>query len=268
MQSQENKINSLRRSIIDMIKIRRGGHLGPALSLVEILYVLYEHILNFNPKNPSWKKRDRLIFSKGHGCLALYAILAEKKFIKKSDLKTFCEPDSILGGHPEKNKIPGVEASTGSLGHGLPIGVGMGLAAKLTKEKHKIFVILGDGEMNEGSNWEALMTASKHKLDNLTIIIDRNKLQSYGKTADILSIEPLKDKLKSFGSEVKDIDGHDVNNLKKILKKTPFKKGKVSALICNTIKGKGLKFAENKGEWHHKSNLSEQEIDNMYNFLK
>ncbi len=211
--------------------------------------------MSHSPKTPSAQGFRRTITS-------------QKKFIKKSDLKTFCEPNSILGGHPEKNKIPGVEASTGSLGHGLPIGVGMSLAAKLNKEKHKIFVILGDGEMNEGSNWEALMTASKHKLDNLTIIIDRNKLQSYGKTEDILSIEPLKDKLKSFGSEVKDTDGHDVNNLKKILKKTPFKKGKVSALICNTTKGKGLNFAENKGEWHHKSNLSEQEIDKMYNFLK
>lgn len=251
-----------------MIRVRKGGHLGPALSLVEILYVLYEYILKFNSKDPSWGKRDRLIFSKGHGCLALYAVLAEKGFIKKSVLKTFCEPNSILGGHPEKNKVPGVEASTGALGHGLPIAVGMGLAAKLKKENHKIFVVLGDGEMNEGSNWEALMTASKHKLDNLVIIIDRNKLQSYGKTEDVLCIEPLKSKLKSFGAETKNTNGHNIKDLKKILKKTPFKKGYVSALICNTVKGKGLKFAENKSEWHHKSNLSDQEIDNMYNFLK
>tara|TARA_E500000178_G_C17032573_1_gene761351 strand:- start:634 stop:1440 length:807 start_codon:yes stop_codon:yes gene_type:complete len=268
MKSLDKKSKILRKFIIDMIKVRKGGHLGPALSLVEILYVLYEHILKINPKKPNWSDRDRLIFSKGHGCLALYAILAEKGFIKKSELSTFCQPDSILGGHPERNKVPGVEASTGSLGHGLPIAVGISLASKLKKKKFKTFVVLGDGEMNEGSNWEALMTSHKHKLDNMTIIIDRNHLQSYGKTKEILDIEPLRDKLASFGAIVKTVDGHDIKKLKKTLSKLPFKKNHVSALICNTIKGKGLKFAENNGSWHHKSNLNNEEIETMYKMIK
>lgn len=262
------KTKYLRKLVIDMIKVRRGGHLGPALSLIDLLYVLYYNILNINPKKPDWNKRDRLILSKGHGCLALYAILADKGFIDKSTLKTFCKPKSILGGHPEKNKIKGVEASTGSLGHGLPLATGISLAAKMKKNKFKTFVIVGDGEMNEGSNWEALMTAHKYKLDNLIVIIDRNKFQSYGSTKEVLNIEPLKHKLKSFGAEVKIINGHNIKKIKKTLSKLPFKKNCVSALICNTIKGKGFKFSENNASWHHKSNLSDKEINLMYEYLK
>ncbi len=220
----QNKSKYLRKLVIDMIKVRKGGHLGPALSLIEILHVLYKDILKIDPKKPDWSKRDRLIFSKGHGCLALYAILADTGFISKSTLKTFCKPNSILGGHPEKNKIPGVEASTGSLGHGLPIAVGISLAAKLKKEKFKTFVVVGDGEMNEGSNWEALMTSQKYNLDNLILIVDRNKFQSYGETEKVLSLEPLKNKLESFGAKVKSIDGHDTEKIKKTLSKLPFKK--------------------------------------------
>ena len=264
----QNKSKYLRKLVIDMIKVRKGGHLGPALSLIEILHVLYKDILKIDPKKPDWSKRDRLIFSKGHGCLALYAILADTGFISKSTLKTFCKPNSILGGHPEKNKIPGVEASTGSLGHGLPIAVGISLAAKLKKEKFKTFVVVGDGEMNEGSNWEALMTSQKYNLDNLILIVDRNKFQSYGETEKVLSLEPLKNKLESFGAKVKSIDGHDTKKIKKTLSKLPFKKNHVSALICNTIKGKGFKFSENNGSWHHKSNLSDEEINSMYKYLK
>jgi transketolase len=169
-----------------------------------------------------------------------------------------------LGGHPEFNKINGVEASTGSLGHGLPIAVGMSIAAKIKKSKHKVIVVTGDGEMNEGSNWEAAMTASKHKLSNLTLIIDYNKIQSYGYTKDVLDLEPLKKKLTSFGFACKEVDGHNVEKLKKIFKKLPFNFKKPSAIICHTIKGKGVIYAEGKPEWHHKSKLSKQDIEKMY----
>ena len=158
----------------------------PAMSLVEILRVLYDRILKFNPKNNKLKNRDRLILSKGHGCLALYAILADKKFIKFNELDTASKFNSILGGHPEASKVNGVEASTGSLGHGMPIALGMAISAKILKQKHKVFVIVGDGEINEGSTWEAAMSASKHKLNNLKVIIDYNKIQSYGFTKDVL----------------------------------------------------------------------------------
>ena len=187
----------LRRHIIRCLVGGGRGHFGSAMSLVEILRVLYDNILNFNPKKTKLQSRDRIILSKGHGCLALYAILADKKFIDLKSLDNTSKFDSNLGGHPE-HKVRGIEASTGSLGHGLPIGLGMALAAKINKKKHKTFVIVGDGEINEGSTWEAALSASKHKLDNLKIILDYNKIQSYGFTKEVLNLEPLKDKWKAL----------------------------------------------------------------------
>ena len=245
------------------------GHVGSALSLIEILRVLYDDILKFNPKKPRDNNRDRLLLSKGHGCLALYALLADKKFINFNDLDNTSKLHSKLGGHPESHKVNGVEASTGALGHGLPIGVGMALAAKINKKKNKVFVIVGDGEINEGSVWEAAMSASKHKLNNLKVIIDYNKIQSYGSTKEVLDLEPLRDKWKSFGFDVSEVNGHNIRDLKDNFKK--FSKNKLkkpSITICHTIKGKGFKFAENNPFWHHKNSFTQDEVNLMNESLK
>ena len=241
------------------------GHMGFAMSLIEILRVLYDDIIKYDPSNPKKKDRDRVILSKGHGCLALYAILSDKGFFKKTELDKTSKFESILGGHPESLKVKGVEASTGALGHGLGIGVGMAIAAKIKKQRHKIFVILGDGEINEGSIWESAMSASKHKLNNLKILLDYNKIQSYGPVKEVLNLEPLKDKWTSFGFDVSELNGHDVQDLKKNLKKFIKKKikNKPSITICNTIKGKGFYFAENNPKWHHRNSFTDDEILNF-----
>ncbi len=257
----------LRKSIIQCIEAGGRGHIGPALSLVEILRVLYDDFLVFDSKNIKLKNRDRFILSKGHGCLALYAILADKGFFQKKELKIACEPQSILGGHPE-TKVPGVEASTGALGHGLPIGVGMAIAAKIKKENHKVVVVIGDGETDEGSIWESAMSAAKHKLSNLIVLLDYNKIQSYGFIKDVLNLEPLKQKWESFGFEVGEVNGHDVNQLKNILKQFSSTKNKPKIIICHTIKGKGIAFAENNPSWHHKNNLGKKELEDLYNSIK
>ena len=250
----------MRSLVVDCLFGGGRGHMGSAMSLVEILRVLYDKILKYNPKRPNDENRDRLILSKGHGCLALYAILADKKFFDKKILKTASRLNSILGGHPEFGKVPGVEASTGALGHGPAIGLGMALAGKLKKQRHKVYVIVGDGEINEGSFWETSMIASKHKLNNFHIIIDYNKIQSYGKTKEVLNLEPLAKKLNSFGYIVNEINGHDVNKLFKYFKKIKRNKSKPTALICHTIKGKGFPFAENNPKWHHKNFFTEEEV--------
>ena len=240
------------------------GHMGSAMSLIEILRVIYDDVANINKKNHSKVDRDRIILSKGHGCLALYAILADKGLFSLKELDKASKSKSILGGHPEKHKVKGVEASTGALGHGLPIAVGQALAAKMKKKKYKTYVIVGDGEINEGSVWEAALSASKHKLNNLKVIIDYNKIQSYGFTSEVLDLEPLKNKWKSFGFEVSEVNGHDINELKKnLFKFKKNKKLKPSVTICHTIKGKGFPFAENNPLWHHKNNFSNEEVINL-----
>ena len=262
----DDRSKALRRLIVDMVDIGKRGHIGSAMSLIEILRVFFDSWLNYDPKNPSWEERDRFILSKGHGCLALYAILADKDFFSKEELKTFCKSDSILGGHPEKH-VPGVEASTGSLGHGLSIGVGMAIAAKIKNKQYKVAVVAGDGEINEGAIWEAAMSASKHKLSNLSLWIDSNKLQSYGATSVVLNLDPLADKFKSFGFEVLEVDGHDVSQIKKMTEAIPVSLESPTAIICHTVKGKGLPFAEGNPAWHHKSYLSDEEIADMYEAL-
>jgi transketolase len=198
----DQRSKELRKLIVQMVEIEKRGHIGPALSIMEILRVLYDSFLKYNPKSPDWDDRDRFILSKGHGCLALYSILADKGFFSLDELKTFCKFDSILGGHPERGKVPGVEASTGALGHGLPIGVGIAISAKLKNNNYRVVVVTGDGEINEGSIWESALSASKHKLTNLTVIVDYNKIQSYGTTKEVLDLEPLVDKWRAFGFEV------------------------------------------------------------------
>ena len=266
-----NKLDSrskeLRRIIIKMLECAGRGHMGSAFSLVEILMVLYDDILKYDSKNPKWKNRDRFVLSKGHGCLALYAILAERNFFDKEKLLTFCKSNSILGGHPEY-KIPGVEASTGSLGHGFSICIGFALNERYEKLHYRTFVVLGDGETNEGSVWEAALSAGKHKLSSLTVIIDYNKQQSYASTYEVQNLEPFVDKWKSFGFSVKEVDGHDIGQLREAFTNLPINQDKPNAIICHTIKGKGIKFAENNLEWHHKSKLSKEEIDSLYKALE
>jgi transketolase len=250
---------ALRRRIVEVMNCAGRGHLASAFSLVEILRVLYDSVLHFDPANPALPARDRFILSKGHGCLALYVLLAEKGFFPVEELWTFCRFDSILGGHPEPC-APGVEISTGSLGHGLPVAVGMALHAKFVKSPHRAFVVLGDGECNEGTVWEAAMAASKHRLDNLVALVDYNKHQSYGSTREVLDLEPFADKWRSFGFAVREADGHDVKALEGALAGLPAETGKPTAIICHTVKGKGIGFTENNLKWHHKSGLKENEM--------
>ena len=257
----------LRRLIIRAFEGGTRGHLGSSMSLVEIMRVLYDKFLSYDIKNPEWEKRDRFILSKGHGCLAQYVLLADKGFIPMNALDKFCHHDGILGGHPEKEKIAGVEFSTGALGHGLPVGVGMAIAAKIKNKKHKIVVVTGDGESNEGSIWEAALSASKNKLDNLIWMIDYNKFQSYGQTKEIVDLEPLGQKLISFGFNFIEVDGHDVKMIEEGLKQLNNKRSKPKAIICHTVKGKGFSFAEHNANWHHKSNLKADEIKAMYKCL-
>ena len=258
----------IRVSVIRMMEAAGRGHLASALSVVEILRVLYDDVLKVDPENPRWAKRDRLILSKGHGCMSLYAILADKGFFPKSELDLFCKAEGILGGHPEYPKVPGVEFSTGALGHGLPVGIGMAINGKFEKSDHRVFVIIGDGESNEGSVWEAALSAAQHKLDNLIVLVDYNKQQSYGTTAEIVNLDPLGDKWKAFGFGVTEVDGHDVHALKRLASSLPLHSSKPSVVICHTIKGKGFPFAEGRPEWHHKSGLSDADIAALYESLE
>jgi transketolase len=252
----------LRKTIVKVMGAGGRGHLGSALSLVEIIRVLYDDVLNYDAKNPKWHERDRFILSKGHGCLSLYAILAEKGFFPESELLRFCRDDGLLGGHPEI-KIPGVEASTGSLGHGLSIGVGIALNGRYERVDYRVVVVVGDGESNEGAIWEAAMCAGNNCLSNLTVIVDYNKQQSYGSTASVQNLEPFADKWKAFGFEVTEIDGHSVGELRSVLCDLPIVADKPSAIICHTVKGKGIKHIEGNPNWHHKSRLTEDEIKTL-----
>ena len=257
----------LRRQVIQIFKHSRRGHLGATFSLIEMVRVLYDHILIYDPGKPDWPHRDRFVLSKGHGCLALYVMLADKGFYPESELWKFCSPDGILGGHPDSGKVPGVEASTGALGHGLSIAVGFALAARIDGGRHRVFVVLGDGECDEGSVWEAALSAGNRNLANLTVMIDYNKQQSYDSTYTVQDLEPFGDKWRSFGFSVAEVDGHDTHALRKTLGRVPFEPDKPSAVICHTIKGRGIGFAENNLQWHHKSKISDQEIDAMYQAL-
>jgi transketolase len=230
------------------------------MSLIEIMRVFYDDILRYRANEPKWTGRDRLILSKGHGCIALYVLLADKGFFPLETLDTFCRRDSILGGHPEAGKIPGVEASTGALGHGLSIGVGMALAARIEQRDSRVVVVMGDGEINEGSVWEAALCAGKHGLTNLTAVIDYNKIQSAGPTREIQDLEPLVDKWRAFNFETVEVDGHDVNALRELLLRLPLSQTKPTAIICHTVKGKGISFAEHDPSWHHKSKIAKDVV--------
>ena len=252
----------LRSLAIDTFEGGARGHIGSTMSLIEILRVLYDDVMTVNPRDPRMPTRDRLILSKGHGCIALYVMLADKGFVPTAELSTFCRYDSILGGHPEFGHVPGVEASTGSLGHGLAIGVGMAYAARLSSSAHRVFVVLGDGELDEGSVWESALAAGHHKLANLTIVVDYNKLQSFGPVSEIWDLEPLAAKWQAFGFDCVEVDGHDVEQLRAALA-LPGKGAKPRAIIAHTVKGRGIPFAEANPAWHHKASLKPQDIQDL-----
>jgi transketolase len=262
--SLDERSKHLRRLIVRGLAGGGRGHIGSSLSLVEILRVLYDEVLRVRADEPQWPARDRMILSKGHGCLALYALLADKGFIPVEALDSFCRKESILGGHPEAGKIPGVEASTGSLGHGLSIGVGMALAARMQRRDSRVYVVLGDGEINEGSVWEAAMCAGKHRLSQLTAIIDYNKIQSAGPTREIQDLEPLLDKWRAFNFAAAEIDGHDVAGLRRLFHRLPLAEDRPSAVICHTVKGKGVAFTENDPNWHHKAKIEADLVTRLY----
>lgn len=256
-----------RRAILRIVEESGRGHVGAAFSAMEIVRVLYDHILRVRPADPEWAERDRFIFSKGHGCLALYLMLAERGFFPSDELARTCSFGAMLGGHPEAAKIPGVEASTGALGHGLSIGVGLALGARIDGRTWWTFVLVGDGESNEGSVWEAALSAGKHGLDTLTVLVDYNKFQSYGPSRDIQDLEPFADKWRSFGFGVREVDGHDVDALRETLTRLPVEGGRPSAIICHTVKGKGLAATENNADWHHKSRIDADELRGLYSEL-
>ena len=239
----------LRKNTLKAIYSAGAGHTGGGLSCLDILNVLYNRILNVSPENFSSPARDRYVQSKGHSVEALYAVLADRRFFPEAELKTICHYQSHFVGHPTRH-IPGIEMNTGALGHGLPICIGMALAGKMDSASYRIFTLLGDGELAEGSNWEAGLAAAHYKLDNLTAIIDHNTLQITGHTRDVMSTEPLDEKWRAFGWSVKIVNGHDYTALTEALSK-PAEIGKPTCIIANTTKGKGVSFMENVAKWHH-----------------
>lgn len=247
----------LRHLALRCMKQSRRGHVGSTFSLIEIMRVLYDDVAKYDVANPKWPDRDRIILSKGHGCIAQYVMLADKGFFPMEELDEFCTKDGMLGGHPS-HKVSGIECATGALGHGLSIGIGMALAAKTQKRNSRVFVIMGDGEIQEGSVWEAAMCASKYKLDNLIAIIDYNKIQSAGRVEEIQPLEPLEDKWKAFGFSCVSVDGHNISAIKEKLDAAWIEGKKPRCLICHTTKGKGISFAENDPKWHHQSGMSDE----------
>jgi transketolase len=248
----------IRKYIITMAYKAHGSHIGSSLSVVDILSVLYFKILNVKPDKPNWSDRDFFILSKGHACSALYATLAEKGFFPLKLLDAYMKNGSMIPGHVTKDTLPGVEATTGSLGHGLSIGTGIALSLKNDKKKSRVYVLIGDGEAEEGSVWEAIMFIGHHKLNNIILIIDNNNLQIMGKSTDILNSQPFESKLKSFGLNVNNVDGHNIKDLTRALKIN--KQKKPLAIIAKTVKGKGVSFMENKVEWHGKT-LSKEDFE-------
>jgi len=253
-----DRATRIRQHIVKMTKEAGSGHPGGSLSAVEILTCLYFKILNHDPKNPSWPERDRFILSKGHAAPALYAVLAEAGYIPVDELKSLRKLGCRLQGHPSMTCTPGVEMSTGSLGHGLAVANGMALAAKLDRKLHRIYVLCGDGEMDVGEIWESAMLASHYKLDNVVMYLDRNMLQLDGPTEKIMSIEPLADKWKAFGWNVQEIDGHDMREILMATEHASQKHGKPSVIICHTVKGKGVSFMEGSLKFHGKAPTNEE----------
>jgi len=252
------RANDTRSDVVRMIDHAGQGHIGGDFSVTDILTVLFNGVLRIDPAHPEKAGRDRFVLSKGHCAAALYATLASCGYFSPGELLTFMGPLSALNGHPNRNKVPGVETNTGPLGHGLPVAVGQAMAAKLAGNGARVFAVMGDGEMQEGSNWEALMAGAHYRLDNLTAIVDRNRLQQGARTEDTSSLDPLDEKLIAFGWELRMIDGHDYEQLAAAFE--PSRTGKPVAVIANTTKGKGVSFIEDRVEWHHKVPSKEQVV--------
>ncbi len=247
----ERRANLVRQRTMMALAAAGGGHVGGSLSAVDVLTALYFAVLRVDPHNPRWPDRDRFILSKGHASAALCAVLAEAGFFSPDLLANFNRLDSPFAMHPDMRKIPGVDMSTGALGHGLSVGVGMALAGRLQNQAYRVYVMLGDGELCEGSNWEAAMSASHFHLDSLVALVDRNRLMLDGPTDRIMSAEPLADKWRSFGWSVREIDGHDMAQIVSTLDEVPFATGQPSAIVAHTVKGKGVSSVENVTEAHH-----------------
>lgn len=247
----------IRAHALKMVHRARSSHIGGSLSMADLLAVLYGGVLRVDPSQPSWPDRDRFILSKGHAVAAFYAALAERGFFPLEWLDTFYQDGSHLLGHSTYG-VPGVEASTGSLGHGLSIGCGMALASKRDERPYRVFVLLGDGECDEGSTWEAVLFAPHHQLDNLVAIVDYNKIQSLGTVREVLDLEPLAEKWQAFGWAVREIDGHDFTQIESALQSVPFESGQPSCVITHTVKGKGVSFMENMLVWHYRHPSDEE----------
>jgi transketolase len=247
----------IRTEALQMVHRAHASHIGAGLSMADLIAVLYDEVLRLEPEQPSWAGRDRFILSKGHACAVHYAALALKGFFPLEELREFGQENSRLMAHTSHH-VPGVEFSTGSLGHGLGFACGKALAARRRRESWRVFTLLSDGEIDEGSTWEALLFAPHHRLDNLVAIIDYNKIQSLGTVAEVLALDPLADKLRAFNWSVREIDGHDHGQIRAALTEVPFAGGRPSALIAHTVKGKGVDFMENQLLWHYRTPNAEQ----------
>jgi transketolase len=250
----------IRIHALRMVHAANASHIGSCLSMADVLAVLYTRFLRLDPNDPRRADRDRLIVSKGHAAAIVYAALAERGFFSADELLKYCQAGTSLTGHVS-HSVPGIEASTGSLGHGLPIAVGLALAAKADKQAWRSVCILSDGECDEGSNWEAILFAPHHRLDNLVVIVDYNKIQSFGRVEEVLALEPFADKWRAFGWHVVECDGHDRAALERALTAVPEIAGKPTVLMAHTVKGKGVHFMEDKLEWHYKSPSQQQLLD-------
>jgi len=259
MKSQELQLKSVeyRKKILNVIKMANAGHTGGDLSCIDILNVLYNQVMNVSPEHFTDPGRDRYVQSKGHSVEALYVVLADCGFFPESDLETICRYQSHYVGHPTR-KVNGIEQNTGALGHGLSVAAGMALAGKKDRRDYRVFCLLGDGELAEGSNWEAALTASHYELDNLVAIVDVNQLQITGSTRDVCNTDPLDKKFEAFGWAVRHADGHNVDNLVETLNQTPFVSHQPNVIIAHTIKGKGVSFIENDAKWHHRVPTDEE----------
>ncbi len=248
----------IRRHSVEMTHTAKASHVGSSLSMVELLAVLYARVLRIDPDRPDWSERDRFILSKGHGCAAYYAVLAETGFFPLEWLDTFYQNGSKLAGHATHTNVPGIEISTGSLGHGLSVATGMALAAKRDHKPWRVFCLLSDGEHDEGSTWEPILFAPQHRLDNLIVIVDHNKIQSLGTVKEVMDLAPFADKWRAFGWAVHEIDGHNLEEIEAVLAHLPFEPGKPSCVIAHTIKGKGVSFMEDKLLWHYRTPQGEE----------
>lgn len=248
----------LRLTAVRMVHEANSAHVGGSLSMADLLAALYAGVLRVDPARPGWPERDRFILSKGHACAAFYAALAARGFFPEAWLDTFYRDGGRLAGHATHTGVPGVEFSTGSLGHGLSVAAGMALAAKRDAAPWRVFALLSDGECDEGSTWEPALFAPHHKLDNLVAIVDYNKIQSLGRTKDVIDLDPFAEKWRAFGWEVREIDGHDMDQILSALASLPLAAGKPSCVIANTVKGKGVSFMEDKLLWHYRNPSAEE----------